>query len=116
MVRGLAPGFIIGRRQRLQPGWRWRHAPRGLVSVAAMRVETEAALAKAQRMALACKVLIGLGLLAGYGLGYLVEPPRPWVGVAVAGLVIGGVPSLLLVSVLRDAARLRSALADLQTG
>lgn len=116
LVRGLKPGFVVGRRLRLQPGWRWRPGGRGLLSVAAARAETQAALRRAERTARACTWVIGLSLVAGFGLGYLVEPPQPWVGLAVAALVIGGVPSLLLASVLRDAARLRQALRDLQTG
>jgi len=102
----------VGRlSQRLGLEWRQRPVFARVETTAEVTARLQVALRRSERIVKVCGVVCGLAPILGYFLGNAVQPPQPWVGVAVAALVVGGVPSLLLASALRDGVRLRRALA-----
>lgn len=108
---GVPDANLAALTARLGASWRERWLFRTVQSLGELRAALSSELLLNQRTARVATVIIALSPLLGWGVGTLAH--QPWAGVALALLVVGGVPSLLLLQAQRRAAALAKALRAL---
>ncbi|MBI5609192.1 MAG: hypothetical protein HY902_09975 [Deltaproteobacteria bacterium] len=106
----LALPAAVQLEQSLGPQWRERWLFQGLMAADEVRAQLLASLHLNRRIARVCTVLTAAAPLLGWWLGQVATPEHPWQGVALALLVVGGVPGWLWAQARREVVDLHDAL------
>jgi hypothetical protein len=93
---------------QMAPGWSSRWPFQRVVPLPELKATLQAELKLNQRTAFVCAVAVAMSPFLGWMLGHLVQ--QEWLGVGLALLVVGGVPSLLLMQAQGRAKRVETAL------
>jgi hypothetical protein len=108
---GLDPEVFADLTARLVPGWTSRWPFLRVLPLPELRATLEAELRLNQRTSWFCGFAVAASPFLGWALGHIVH--QEWLGVGLALLVVGGVPSLLLMQAQRRAARVQAGLKTL---
>ncbi len=105
---GVQVGTFEALTLNLAPGWNSRWPFQRVVPLPELKAMLQSELKLNQRTALVCALAVAVAPLLGWMLGHMVQ--QEWLGVGLALLVMGGVPSLLLMQAQGRARRVQAAL------